>query len=79
MPLMGGRECLKRILVIDPQARVVISSGYSEDGTVKDLLADGAVAYIQKPYDIEVLARVVRESIAEGKRPGVIAPKAVGM
>jgi CheY-like chemotaxis protein len=79
MPLMGGRECLKRILAIDPKARVVISSGFSEEATVRDLLADGAVDYIQKPYDIEVLARVINQAIAGEGRSAAMTPKAVGM
>jgi PAS domain S-box-containing protein len=79
MPLLGGRECLKRILAIDPKARVVISSGFSEEATVRDLLADGAVDYIQKPYDIEVLARVINQAIAGEGRSAAMTPKAVGM
>ncbi len=79
MPLMGGRECLKKILEMDPQARIVISSGFSEESTVRELLADGALDYIQKPYDIDVLARVVRGVIAGDGRHAAATPKAVGM
>ena len=79
MPLMGGRDCLKKILEIDPKARIVISSGFSEESTVREVLADGALDYIQKPYDIDVLARVVRAAIAADRRAGALTPKAVGM
>jgi PAS domain S-box-containing protein len=69
MPVMGGRECLRQMLAIDPRARVVISSGFSADGTVHEILREGAVDYIQKPYDIDVLARVVRDALARGSAP----------
>jgi len=38
MPGMGGRHCLQEILKIDPEARVIVSSGYSDHGSVKEAL-----------------------------------------
>jgi PAS domain S-box-containing protein len=69
MPVMGGRECLKRLRELDPRVRVVISSGFSADATVAEILREGAIDYIQKPYDIDVLARVVSESLSRGTAP----------
>jgi PAS domain S-box-containing protein len=66
MPVMGGRECLRRILEIDPGARVVIASGFSAEGTVAEVLAEGALGYVQKPYDIDALARILRQALQTG-------------
>jgi PAS domain S-box-containing protein len=63
MPVMDGRECLRQILATDPGARVIIASGFSADSTVHEVLAEGAIDYVQKPYDIDVLARVVRSAL----------------
>ena len=50
MPGMGGRKALKEMLALDPRARVIIASGYSADGQVKDALAAGARGYVAKPF-----------------------------
>jgi PAS domain S-box-containing protein len=63
MPVMGGRDCFRQLKEIDPRVRVLVSSGYSADGTARELLLEGAVAYVQKPYDVDALARVVRQAI----------------
>jgi PAS domain S-box-containing protein len=71
MPVMGGRECLKRILGLDPGARVVVSSGFSAESTVGEVLQEGALDFVSKPYDIDVLARVVRQALE--RPPGAVA------
>ncbi|MGH9748488.1 MAG: response regulator, partial [Candidatus Polarisedimenticolia bacterium] len=74
MPVMGGRDCLREILTINPRARVVIASGFSADSTVNELLNDGALDFVQKPYDIDALARLVREAL--DKSPPRVATSA---
>jgi two-component system, cell cycle sensor histidine kinase and response regulator CckA len=59
MPQMGGKQCLKELLQINPDVKVVIASGYSSDDA--DLLVSGAVGFIHKPYDMQRLLRTVRE------------------
>ena len=68
MPVMGGRDCLKHLKRIDPRVRVLVSSGFSAEGTASELLREGALAYVQKPYDIDALARVVRQAIEQDPR-----------
>ena len=72
MPVMGGAECFKEMQRIDPRVRVVISSGFSSDSTASEILRDGALGYVQKPYDIDVLARIVREALE--KNPAALKP-----
>jgi signal transduction histidine kinase/CheY-like chemotaxis protein len=64
MPVMGGVECFRRMKDLDPRVRVVISSGFSSESTAAEVLREGALEYLQKPYDIEDLARVVRKALA---------------
>jgi CheY-like chemotaxis protein len=61
MPGMGGRRCLEELLKVNPQARVVISSGYAPVGSTKDALAGGAKAFVGKPFEIGYMLKVVRE------------------
>lgn len=59
MPQMGGKEALIEILDINPEAKVLISTGYGgEDETlkVKEL---GARDIICKPFKIESLTKVI--------------------
>lgn len=61
---MGGREAIRRILEIDPDARAIVSSGYSKDPVMADYRAHGFRGVIAKPYDLAELRRVVAEVIA---------------
>jgi signal transduction histidine kinase/ActR/RegA family two-component response regulator len=64
MPVMGGVECFRRMKEIEPRVRVVISSGFSSESTAAEVLREGAIDYLQKPYDIEHLARIVAKALA---------------
>ncbi|MBE0556007.1 MAG: response regulator [Proteobacteria bacterium] len=67
MPGMGGQKCLQEIRKSNPSAKVLIASGYSMNGHVKQSLEAGAAGYIAKPYRINVLLRKVREILDEGR------------
>ncbi len=59
MPNMSGGNCFRRMREINPKARVVLSSGYSMDGSIQDVMKEGILAFLQKPYRLEELSRVV--------------------
>ena len=61
MPGMGGRRCLEEILKINPNAKVIIASGYTVDGNAKSLMASGAKGFIKKPFNIREMLIAVRE------------------
>jgi len=52
---MGGREAVGEILQIDPEARIIASSGYSNDPVMSDFRKYGFCGIITKPYRIEDL------------------------
>ncbi|MGO9121020.1 MAG: PAS domain S-box protein [Desulfomonilaceae bacterium] len=66
MPEMGGTECLKELLKIDPNVRVLIASGYSADVSVKETTEMGAKGFVTKPFRVKQLLRDVRKVLDEG-------------
>jgi DNA-binding NarL/FixJ family response regulator len=63
MPGIGGYKCLKMLLEIDPEIRIIVSSGYSFDAPVRDVLKAGAAAFIAKPYQLSEMLKTVRKAL----------------
>ena len=61
MPGMGGRKCLQEIRKNNPSMKVLIASGYSMNGQLKQSMEEGAAGYIGKPYQINKLLHKVRD------------------
>jgi CheY-like chemotaxis protein len=65
----GGKEAAQKLRRIDPQAVIVVSSGYSDEGILADPRAHGFDACLPKPYDESELALVLRRAFS-GRSPG---------
>lgn len=65
MPEMGGGEVYDRLKAIDPNVKVLLSSGYSIDGQAMDILNRGCDGFIQKPFDITAISHKIREILDE--------------
>jgi PAS domain S-box-containing protein len=65
MPGMGGRKCLKQLREIDPTAKVIVASGYAEEGLYENLKQAGAARFLRKPYQLADLVRNIREVLDE--------------
>jgi CheY-like chemotaxis protein len=61
MPGMGGWECLKRLLAINPKLPVLLTTGYGGQDLPDRARQEGARGLIAKPYHLESLFRTVRE------------------
>jgi two-component system, cell cycle sensor histidine kinase and response regulator CckA len=59
MPKMGGKETLPLLREIKPDIKVLISSGYSENGQAKEILESGVDGFIQKPIRLTELAKTI--------------------
>ena len=64
---MGGVETLQRILTLDPQARALACSGYTDDPVISDPRRFGFRVSLPKPFDPAALARAVRQICRAGK------------
>ena len=66
MPKCGGHEAFYQIREIDPQAKILLSSGYVSENEVQDLLRQGACGFLSKPHRIATVAQAVRDAL-DGK------------
>ncbi len=62
MPRLSGRDAFRRLLAVNPRARVLFSSGYSGEHLSDDDRRRSA-GFINKPYRPEDLARTVRAAL----------------
>jgi CheY-like chemotaxis protein len=58
---MGGREAMERLRRLDPEVRVVVSSGYSRDPVMANYRAHGFRAVLPKPYGLEQLRKTLND------------------
>ena len=61
MPNMSGGEIYERLKKINPNIKVLLSSGYSMNGEAKKILDQGCNDFIQKPFNLKKIARKIRE------------------
>ena len=60
---MGGKEAVQHILKIDPQAKVIVSSGFSTDPVMANYKSYGFSGVVAKPFMIQELSAVLHEVI----------------
>jgi CheY-like chemotaxis protein len=60
---MGGKEAIAELLRIDPHARAIVSSGYSDDPIMEQYRDFGFQGILPKPYLIPALKRVLYDVI----------------
>lgn len=63
MPRMGGRETFLKLKELDSQVRILLSTGYSQNGKAKEILDNGVAGFIQKPYQFNALLTKVRHAL----------------
>ena len=73
MPKMSGKEVFQRMLEINPDAAVIISSGFALENEANEVLRSGASAFVHKPYVLEDLLRVVRKCVEPAEGEAVVA------
>jgi len=64
MPGMDGCACFRQMRARNAELRVVVCSGFSQSGGAQELLAEGAAAFVQKPYRTAELAQAMASAAA---------------
>ncbi len=62
MPRMGGPELVTRLMQLQPGVRVILMSGYVADDAVRAAIPSANVTFLQKPFDVTDLTRVLRDT-----------------
>jgi CheY-like chemotaxis protein len=65
MPIMGGKETFAKLKTIDPDIRIIVSTGYSNKSSETLPTGDSADAFLQKPYQLEELSRTMRDVLEQ--------------
>jgi len=61
MPGIGGGELFDALKDINPDVRILLSSGYSINGKAREILNKGCNGFMQKPFKLDDLSQKVRE------------------
>jgi two-component system, cell cycle sensor histidine kinase and response regulator CckA len=61
MPEMTGKETYGQLKALDPEIKILLSSGYSLDNQTEEILKRGRDSFIQKPFNIKGLSHKLRE------------------
>ncbi|HAP35511.1 MAG TPA: hypothetical protein DCQ28_06050 [Bacteroidetes bacterium] len=64
MPLMGGEELFVKLRAMNPNVKVIISSGFLDTSTRSNLLRKGFLDVLTKPYRFDAIFATVRRIIA---------------
>ncbi|MDA3886001.1 MAG: ATP-binding protein [Candidatus Delongbacteria bacterium] len=70
MPKMDGEEIFRELKKIDPNVKVLISSGYSITGKTNKILDNGGKGFIQKPFNITDLSVKIKSILEVNKKCG---------
>jgi CheY-like chemotaxis protein len=63
MPQMNGKEVMDRLRKIDPQIKVMLSSGALTDSDEKEVMNEGFNGFIKKPYNMNTLCAKMAEIV----------------
>ncbi len=65
---MNGRDVFVAMRKINPDIKAMLATGYSLDSNAQEILDEGALCHIQKPFRIrDVIPQI--EQVLGGERP----------
>jgi len=70
MPRMDGKEAFFQLKARDPEVKVVLVSGYSEGEAVETLHGLRPAAFLQKPFSLQILTRILETVLEPDAVPG---------
>jgi len=65
MPVMNGKDCFRKLIEYDPEARVILSSGFTREGDLQGLKETGLTGFIRKPYRSNELSQIIHRALSE--------------
>jgi two-component system response regulator PilR (NtrC family) len=65
MPGMSGLELLRHTRKVSPDTEVILMTAFGSKQTAIDALNDGALYYVEKPFDLDEMKAVVRKTLQQ--------------
>ena len=65
MPKLDGVSALRKIVEIDPQARIIMVSAVDQKEKLAECIRTGAIDFIVKPFDKSGLQSILEKYLAE--------------
>ncbi len=59
MPHMDGEQCFRELRELNPQVRVIMTSGFNEQEVTQKFVGKGLAGFIQKPYNLSTMRAVL--------------------
>ena len=63
MPKLGGVEAMRRINRIQPDMKVIFSTGYDVTAALNEVTADNKHTIIYKPFSIDQISQAIRDTL----------------
>lgn len=64
---MGGKEAIEKLLKIDPDAKVIVSSGYATDSIMSEYKDYGFSDVVTKPYSVAKIEKALQSLLGKKK------------
>ncbi len=64
MPIMDGKDCFDELIRLDPDVKVILSTGLSGGDVIEEMKLHGLKGYISKPYLSYELSQIVHKVIS---------------
>ncbi len=68
MPGMNGYQTLRTLREIDPEIPILVCTGYTDRAAEAVFSGEGADGFVNKPYNIDTLARELEKAQRASKR-----------
>jgi two-component system, cell cycle sensor histidine kinase and response regulator CckA len=65
MPAMNGLDVFRELKRINPEVKAVVASGFSDEKIERQVMEEGAVAFVGKPYTISDIASALAGAIGD--------------
>lgn len=62
---MGGKETAKALIALDPEVKIILSSGETADTAISKFRKYGFRASLPKPYHMQELMKVLQEVLSK--------------
>jgi two-component system cell cycle sensor histidine kinase/response regulator CckA len=71
MPRLDGAETFRQLRTLNPNLKVILTSGYNEQDATSSFVGKGLAGFIQKPFMLRDLEAMLRRTLGGGgaKRP----------